>query len=387
MAKIWDAVDTFILSCRMPGKPASPLIQTLLSPPFGIRRRSMPVILATPLRKYILQGNLTFKDRESVVDKIDSELIEAIVANPERYTIVYTEVGERQKAIVDGMCKVFEVDGVGELGERLVSLKEKVVTWWQALPPFARKTSGISENADLMRKNVFIPLANEPCDEKRIFFENLPKSIGFGDVINNSFENLQNQIQDKVKPVKDEFESITIKLNDKILTSFSEVFGGKSNDNPIQVISQWHDKLGKKGDIIESGDAGKLLETCRKLKEKGDTSTLVDFVTQVTGSKPENWNDSNRIIELTGQLKTIKKNIEEQPSPSDEPKFDKEYISINLVIDGKEVSRRFKKAASISQLGTSMANLINNAIGEIGKGLPEEEKFTILTEILKEHLK
>lgn len=383
MAKIFDTVDTFILSCRMPGKPASFLIQALLSPPFGIRRRSLPVILAVPLRKYVLQGNLTFKD----IDKIDSELIEAIVANPERYTIVYTEVGERQKAIVDGMCKVFEIDAVGEPGERLISLKEKVVTWWQALPTFARKTSGISEKADLIRKIVFIPLANEPCDEKPIFFENLPKSIGFGDVINNSFENLQNQIQDKIKPVKDEFESITIKLNDKILTSFSEVFGGKSNDNPIQVISQWHDKLGKKGDIIESGDAGKLLETCRKLKEKGDTSTLVDFVTQVTGSKPENWNDSNRIIELTGQLKTIKKNIEEQPSPSDKPKFDKEYISINLVIDGKEVSRRFKKAASISQLGTSMANLINNAIGEIGKGLPEEEKFTVLTEILKEHLK
>lgn len=387
MAKVWDAVDTFILSCRMPGKPASPLIQTLLSPPFGIRRRSMPIILATPLRKYVLQGNLTFKDRESVVDKIDSELIEAIVANPERYTIVYTEVGERQKAIVDGMYKVFEIDGVGELGERLISLKEKVVTWWQALPPFARKTSEISENADLMRKNVFILLANEPCDEKRIFFENLPKSIEFGDAINDSFENLVNQIQGKIKPIKNEFENVTTKLDAKIFANISEVFGGNSDDDPIQVISQWHEKLGKKGDTIESGDAGKLFETCRKLKEKGDKSTVIDFVAQVTGSKPENWNDSNRIIELTGQLKTIKKNIEEQTSPSDKPKFDKEYISINLVIDGKEVTRRFKKAASISQLGTSMANLINNAIGEIGKGLPEEEKFTVLTEILKEHLK
>lgn len=387
MAKVWDAVETFILSCKMPGKPTSLLIQTLLSPPFGIRRRSIPVILAALLRKYILQGNLTFKDKESIVDKIDSELIEAVVANPERYTIVYTEVGERQKVIIDGMCKVFEIDTVGELGERIISLKEKIVTWWQALPQFSRKTSELSEKANLIRKNVFIPLANEPCDEKRIFFENLANSIGLSDIASMSPENLLNQIQDGIKPVKDEFENATNLLNEKICTSFSEVFGGKSTDDPVKIVSDWQKNLDTKGNLISSGDAGKLMDTCRRLREKDDKKILIDFVTQVTGNKPEDWNDSNRILEFTGQLKNIKKSIEEQPIPSVKPKPGDEYVLINLVIDGKEVTRQFKKATTISQIGKSMANLINEAVKGLSPSLSEEEKLTILTEILREYLK
>lgn len=384
MARVWSAIEDFTLSCNMPGKPVSQLIQLLLSPPFGIRKRSIPVILACPLRKYILRGNLTIKERELPFNKIDSEVIEAVVSNPERYTLIYAEVGERQRAIVDGMCKVFEIEPSGELGEKIIFLREKMVSWWQGLPNYARKTTDISEEAKKIREQIVIPLATDGSDAKLIIFERLPESFGLDNIGAMSYETLFKQIRDNIKPIRQEFEKAAIKLNDRILDVFKEVFGGNKGDDPIKSVTKWHKELCEKGDLIANGDAGRLLEACRLLKEKKDENVLVDIASQITGSKPENWHSSTIVGELKGQLKNIKKTIEEKPTS---PILEKDYISVTLVIDGNTVKKHFKKAASISQNGESMANMINEAIKGLGRALSPEEKLTILLDVLKEHLK
>lgn len=384
MTKVWSAIEDFVLSCNMPGKPISQIVQLLLSPPFGIRKRSIPVLLACPLRKYILRGNVTLKDRDLPFNKIDSDVIEAIVANPERHTIIYAEVGVGQKAIVDGMCKVFEMEPSGELGEKIVSLREKMISWWQGLPNYARKTFDISDGAKKTKERIFIPLSADGGDAKRIYFENLPESLDIDNIGAMSYDTLFKQIKDRFIPIKKEFEKTTIKLNDKILDVFKEVFGSSKGDDSIKSVTKWHKELCDKGDLIANGDAGRLLEACRLLKEKKDENILVDIASQITGTRPENWHSSIIIGEFKGQLKNIKKTVEEQPTS---PTVGTDYVLITLVVDGKTVTRKFKRATSISQIGKSMANMINEAINGLGPSLSEEEKFTVLSDVLKEHLK
>jgi hypothetical protein len=384
MSKIWDSVDDFILSCTTPGKPVSHLIKILISPPFGIRKRSIPVILAVPLRKYVLRGNITLKEKELPFSKIDSELVESVVANPEKYTMIYAEVGESQKVVADGMCKVYGIEYSGELGEKIVSLREKIVSWWEGLSIYARNAGDISQEAKDLKEKVFIPLSKEESDIKSVIFDKMPELINLEDLSRIPYEKIKAKIYEKVGNVKKEFESATENLNKKILNCFKEVFAVDKKDNdPVKVVTDWHKELGEKGSLITSGDAGKLLEACRLLREKKDKNCLVDLVTQITGSKPENWPSNTVIDEFKGQLKTIKKTIEEPiASPAG-----RDYISITLTVDGKIITRQFKKAESISQIGKSMANLINDAITGLGPALPEEEKFTVLIEVLKDLLK
>lgn len=384
MSKVWNVIDDFILTCTTPGKPTSQLIKNLMSPPFGIRRRSIPVIIAVPLRKYILRGNITLKEKELPFSKIDSELIESVVANPEKYTIIYAEVGESQKIIVDGMCKVYGLEYSGELGEKIITLREKMTSWWEGLSIYARNTQDISGEAKDLREKVFIPLAKGEADVKSIIFDKIPESINLDGLSRMAHDKIKAKIYGKIGNIKQEFEVATVNLHKKIANCFIEVFAGDKKDNDlIKVITDWHKELGEKGSLIISGDAGKLLEVCRGLKEKKDKDLLVELVTQITGSKPENWPSSTQIDEFKGQLKTIKKTIEE-PIP---PAPGRDYISISLTIDGKIITRQFKKAESISQIGKSMANLINDAIAGLGPALQEEEKFTVLIEVLKDHLK
>jgi hypothetical protein len=282
------------------------------------------------------------------------------------------------------MCKVYGIEYSGELGEKIVGLREKMVSWWEGLSIYARNTGDISQEAKDLREKVFIPLAKGESDVKSIIFEKIPEVINLDDLSRIPYEKIKAKIYGKVGNVKQEFESATENLNKKILNCFKEVFAGDKKDNDLlKIITDWHKELGEKGSLIISGDAGKLLEACRLLREKKDRNFLIDLVTQITGSKPENWPSNTFIDEFKGQLKTIKKTIEE---PIGSP-TGRDYISITLTIDGKIVTRQFKKAESISQIGKSMANLINDAIAGLGPALPEEEKFTVLIEILKDLLK
>lgn len=381
MGRVWNEIENFILSCKLPGKSASHLIQKLLSPPFGLRRRSIPIIIAAPLRKYVLRGNITIKERELPL-KIDSDAIESIVANPEKYIIIYAEVGEGQWAIVDVMCKIFEVEISGELGEKIIALKEKLVSWWQGLPNYARKTMDISEDANQIREKVFVPLATEGADVNRIFFEKMPEAIGLDDLAKLTFDEIQKKIYGKMKKVKEEFEKVTDNQKKKILSIFKEVFGNDKENDPIKALSNWHKELKERGEVIINGDAGELLTAVRQLKDKKEEGILINLVTKIAGNKPEDWNSDTLLDELKGQLKNIKKTVE-----GNKPPVDKDYISISITIDGKLITRQFKKSITISDNGKVLANIIEEAIKGIGRSLTAEEKLTILIGALREHLK
>jgi hypothetical protein len=389
MVKVWEEIENFVLSSKSPGQPFSFLINKILSPPFGLRPRSIPVIVAAPLRKYVLKGNITLKEGEMPWDKIDGDLIEKAVTNPDKYYLVYAEVGEGQKAIVSGLCGIFEIEPADELGETVLILIEKMISWWTGLPNYARKTSDLSDRAKALREKVFIQLTREGIDKKSILFTVLPDVIGLADIGKTSENAILEQIN-IVGQVKQEFEMAVKKLNEMIVETFKGVFGDKES-NPIESLNIWYESLGSKKDLVISGDAGRLLEACRKIKGAKDEVAFIDLATKITGSKPEDWNNFNVLGEFKGQLKNVRKTIEEYsvpeiPEPTSPP-ISSEYFVLSLVIDGKIVKRQFKKAPSISQIGTAMGNLIRDAINGIGSTLSDEEKFTILVEVLSEQIK
>jgi hypothetical protein len=229
-----------------------------------------------------------------------------------------------------------------------------------------------------------VPLAAEGADVNRIFFEKIPEAIGLDDLASMSYETIKEKIYGKVRKVKEEFEKVTDNQKGKILSGFKEVFGSDKENDPIRALTNWHKELKEKGDVIINGDAGKLLIAIRQLKEKKDEGILIDLVTQITGNKPADWSGDTLLDELKGQLKNIKKTIEGNKTSVP---MDKDSISISLTIDGKKIERQFKKTISISDNGKAMANMINEAIRGIGRSLTEEERFTVLIEVLKEHLK
>lgn len=384
ISKVWDSIEDFIVSCSAPGKSASLLIKILLSPPFGIRKLSIPVILAAVMRKHILRGSITIIQKQLPFYKIDSEIIEDVVADPERYTIVYAEVADWQTSFIDGMLKVFGLDPKGETGEKLSQLRSQMVSWWQSLPVYSRKTKSISEEATRMKEMVFVPLASEEKETKAIFLEEFPKAIGIDEAGEITHDKRVRMVIERFKPIKREFEERLTKLKERIFQVYNEVFEGDGKGDPMDAVLKWYKGLGEKRNIVMNDDPGRLMDICRSMVQKKDKEVLIGLAEQITGNQLSNWSSDEQINELKGQLKSIRKSVDGLPTP-EKPNDDE--VVIDLLIEGIHINRRFKFTTNISQIGIMMANMLNQAITGIEGSLSEEEKLTVLIKLLKEHLR
>jgi len=308
IVRIWDEIDEFIKrgAAVYAFSEFPELIKKLKSPPYGLKQRTIGLILAPVLRKYVLQNNLIFEWKGQPIEKIDGELIEErIVLKGQQIKVRYQAITDKHREIVSAVADVF-----GSSEKDLESVYRAVVNWWRGLPRYSRNTNKISENARKLKNCFFEPLSTQEENKRVLFYRRLPALIGIEDLSRKTDPEVERITKEALNQIKEEFEGRILKLHEEIKSAVMGVFGGEE-----QLLSYYSNLPEDTQKRIFTGDAKKLMDWLKKVSSKGDLQ-LDDFVfiAEETLGKCDRWNDE-QVSVLKGHLESAKNDIESPPPP------------------------------------------------------------------------
>jgi len=308
IVRIWDEIEDFIKrgAAVYAFNEFPELIKKLKSPPYGLKQRTIGLILAPVLRKYVLQNNLIFEWKGQPIEKIDGELIEErIVLKGQQIKVRYQAITDKHREIVSAVADVF-----GSSEKDLESVYRAVVNWWRGLPRYSRNTNKISEDARKLKNCFFEPLSTQEENKRVLFYRRLPALIGIEDLSRKTDPEVERITKEALNQIKKEFEGRILKLHEEIKSAVMGVFGGEE-----QLLSYYSNLPEDTQKRIFTGDAKKLMDWLKKVSSKGDLQ-LDDFVfiAEETLGKCDRWNDE-QVSVLKGHLESAKNDIESPPPP------------------------------------------------------------------------
>jgi len=300
MVRIWEEIESFIKDADTT-RPFMELVNKLMLPPFGLKQRTIGLILAPVLREYVLHNNLIMQYQGSPVDKIDGLLFEdRIIYRKQPIKVQYQEVTEKHRLIWHAIAETY---GITETD--LESTFRAIVNWWRELPGYARNTHSISDHAKKFKDIFFDPLSAHEKDKTELINTILPELVGIEDLSKKTAEEVETITKESLATIKDEFEQAIQKLHDLIKTATVNVFGSEDN------LKTYYLKLPEiTRKQIFVGDSNKLMEwletsSSKEFVEHNDFILLGESIL----GQCQNWNDEH-ISRLIGHLESAKNQIE-----------------------------------------------------------------------------
>lgn len=355
MVRIWEEIDNFVKTDIYKEFPE--LIDALRLPPFGLKQRTIGLILVPVLRKYVLHNNLILELKGQPIEKIDGELIEErVVLRLQQIKLRFQEITEKHKVILKALADMFDSKEAD-----LESVYRTVVNWWRELPQYSRNTKTISEEAKKLKESFFEPLSTQEKDKGELFYSVLPISIGIEDLNRRTDRVVETITKEKLKQIKEEFENLLSKLHEEIKSAVIETF--EKEEKLVIYYSNLPEDTQKQ---IFTGDAEKLMNWLKKIGLEGELQ-LEDFVKmaeEILG-KCNNWNDE-QVIKLKGHLESAKNQIES---------YKPILIPPGLHEEGeKETGRKMFKVGNIERVFTLYEDLDE---------APNKEQVQILSNVLR----
>jgi len=407
MAAVWDEIEKLLKEAKEKPLPMGEAVAVLRRPPYGMRSRCLSLLFAAVLKPYIQRGNISFeydksKSSATRVTRVNGEVLDdAVVSWPDKYRLVYTDIGEKHDAILFAMASVFDVPAGEESdrGQLIGDIHEGVMQWWRALPAFSRKTARLDKQAMSVREKILRRLAAPDADPQEMLLNVLAEAIQPAegkeaispDAVSDLFGRVKGQIDTAVEQV----------LLPRLNTGISQVFAGKNSGEaqPSERLRAWYAALpDEKREMRLAGDATVLIQAARKAdKETVDDDVFVrEIAKAITGMEVENWGDE-MVDRFLGRLESARKAVEEAESSERIDGGDENTITIwrpkqgqisIVVADGSGAFRRvFVPVSKISPGGENLRRVIEGAIEGIGRTLPTGECETILVEVLRDILK
>jgi len=363
MVKIWEEVDNFIKRGYATNSfnDFPELIRMLRLPPFGLKRRTIGLVLAPMLRKYVLHGNLILKFKGEPIEKINGELIEErVVSKSQQIKVRFQPITEKGRAILSAVSDVFNSSE-----NDTETVYKTVVNWWRDLPPYSRNTNKIPEEAKKLKNSFFIPLSTQGENKRVLFYSILPGLVGIEDLSRVSEIEVETITKVKLEQTKEEIENLISQLHEGIKSAIIGVF---EDDRSLLAYYPNLPEYTRKN--IFTGDAKRLMDWLREIdgKEHLQTEDFVALGEEILG-KCDNWNDEQVSI-LKGHLESAKNQIESYTPPITRPGASGEENEDLHLPEGREMF----KIGGIKQFFILYENLDE---------APNKEQVQILLSVLK----
>ena len=361
MVKIWEEVEKFIKrgAATYAFNEFPELIKKLKLPPYGLKQRTIGLILAPILRKYELHNNLILGFKGQPIEKIDGEVIEErIVFRSQQIKVRFQPITEKGRTILSAVADVFNSSETDT-----ETVYKTVVNWWRDLPEYSRNTNKISGEAGKLKNSFFVPLSTQEENKGVLFYSILPGLVGIEDMSRETDKEVEKITMEKLKQIKDEFEKLISQLHEEIKSAVVGVF--KDERGLLTYYSNLPEDTRK---YIFTGEAKKLMDWLKEVDSK-ENIQLEDFVAlgeDILG-KCVNWNDE-QVIKLKGHLESAKNQIESYtPTLSSKPVEGGEEIPLPK-------DRDILRVGSIKRIFTLYENL---------EETPNKEQVQILLNVLK----
>ncbi len=382
--KVWSEIDARLLSARDKPLAVWDLLRTLRSSPFGLRPRVIPLLFAAVAREYIQRGNLSLEyDGGRSVARLDGKAIDdALLVAPRRCSLVFTDIGETQEAILVGVAIAFGIDPslVSDRSALVEQIHKRARSWWHGLSAFCQETQLIPKDTLAVRDSLFRPLAADDADARRLLLEELPRRVrtsAEGAVI--SSQHLGELIARHLGVVQGAVETHLIPAVEKVVV---DVFGGGQAGEAgwTHALATWYNSLNPAcRNKHLPGDPAVVLRIARQLVEGPQAQAdLAGFVFSITGAKIGDWDDK-MLDRFGGRLEGARKAIEAGGGGDPEPG----RVHVEIRTDQGVFSRTFVPVQTLSPMAENLRAILGGAISGIGRTLPAGECETVVIEVLR----
>ncbi len=245
LAHIWDIVQDFLDIASENEQGVFGLIDNLQSPPFGLRRGVLPVLLAAMLRFRL--PVITIRQNKRVISPITGQVFIALCKQPNEYTIELSPWDMQRSTLWEVLKE--------RIGSFLTDqeptqqpfnvLSVGLLRWLQSQPRYCRDTNQISLDAQRFR-NLLRKAQRDPA---QVFAYELLELLDNGSSNLVSGENTYRQmIETRLSVLMDEITTAYQVLLYSLNRFTCEIFAADTSDSQIALHS-WLTSLEKRADI------------------------------------------------------------------------------------------------------------------------------------------
>jgi hypothetical protein len=315
----WNRIDKFLASTEQVSKSFIELNDELMAPPYGVKAGLLPILY---FANYLAnRSELALYENRKYRPEFTAEMIERFTKRPVDFSVQRFRIDGLRASIFSQYSKVIH----GDTKQRtLLELAKPLAQFMGSLPDYTKSTRrGLSERGQKVR-NAF-NLAKSP---ERLLFEELPKSLGFGNLESSNQADLEDFSQMLIEVLRELRDA-----HQKMLDKQKGLLAQSLNREPDISLAELR-RLSKQLYGLEgySADAKGLNAFISRLtKVEGEDEPWFENILMFLGHKPTaKWLDSdldsaeyrlndfaNRILEL----EKIRLQVKEQSGAGDDVDF------------------------------------------------------------------
>lgn len=360
---VMHEIEKYLKNCEKAQRPISEIYEKLKKEPYGLRDGYISILLAYALRKYENVG-LYFHGTEK---DYEVEEFNKAVSSPEEYSFYLCNWSSEQRKYISELESIYESYLNLDSKNRLKELYKAMNAHYSSISKIARSTDKyVSEKTKKYRDILSI----SHKDYYKFFYEDLL-------LIESDFEKLVYTMQQ----IKAELENVIVLQNkevDKISRNVIGIHGKSIIDGFVDKYNlDWKDKSEKAFDY----QTNMFLEIMQSAKRfDSDSECIAELAKVINGFELDYWTDSS-IDEYETVLNQIVDKLNDCKIKAELGENEVQIIIRNG--NKQDDITRFDKC-EMSVNGQLMYNKIKSTLGNLGKGISQEEKLVIMAKLLTE---
>ncbi|GHO75235.1 hypothetical protein KSD_30060 [Ktedonobacter sp. SOSP1-85] len=379
LAEAWEVIQNFANTAVEREQEASTLIDRLQSPPFGLRRGVLPLLVAAAL--HFRLPVLTMRQSRKIVSPVTAEVFIKLCKQPEQYTIELGPWDARRSilwSILEERVESF-VSDQKQTQQPLNALSIGLLRWLQSLPRYCRDTNLVSTNAQEFR-NLLRKAQREPA---RVLSYDLLELLE-NDSIDVSNEDKYRQImRERLSNLMDEIAAAYQMLLYSLDRFVRETFASDASDGHAAIVT-WLKIIEEQAEkplrsLRFSDQLAQRLVQVASENESKQTANFWDHLSKaILGISLSDWNDrSNETFRhnLLEARKRIENEIFDLSS-------DETAVKLSVALPEKsEQTYRFRQSG-LSPQGQRILQNFKSTLEISGRPLSLDEKRQIALALL-----
>lgn len=369
--EVLNIINSFVEKSENKKLSFNELYKKLDSKPYCIRKGIIPILLSIALYNYSDIIIIYFMNKE--ID-LDANNLIKINDNPEKYYIL-TEKGTTDKIkYLSNLMFIYDIPNLDNQRINLKKLVDGMRRWILSLPRILREYSSDYNYLNINEKYIIIKneLLRPDINNNEFIYQRLLEIFD-----TNNYEEITEFIND-MKQIFDSFMDSYCKY---VINETKEIFNKNYKGSLNSLLKDWliDNKL-ESSNIIFDIKTRELIEYVKELTTHDENDIIEKISKIVTGFYIEDW-QPNEMNNLKEELQKIINNVKE----SDQKNVDCSN-KITLINGSEKIEKYLSSDDELSALGNTMKNNIEEIINEYGDSLTEQEKISVLIDIMKKYM-
>ena len=369
--EVLNIINSFVEKSENKKLSFNELYKKLDSKPYCIRKGIIPILLSIALYNYSDIIIIYFMNKEI---ELDANNLIKINDNPEKYYIL-TEKGTTDKIkYLSNLMFIYDIPNLDNQRINLKKLVDGMRRWILSLPRILREYSSDYNYLNINEKYIIIKneLLRPDINNNEFIYQRLLEIFD-----TNNYE----EITEFIKDMKQIFDSFMDSYCEYVINEIKEIFNKNYKGSLNSLLKDWliDNKL-ESSNIIFDIKTRELIEYVKELTTHDENDIIEKISKIVTGFYIEDW-QPNEMNNFKEELQKIINNVKE---------FDKKNVDcsnkITLINGSEKIEKYLSNNDELSALGNTMKNNIEEIINEYGDSLTEQEKISVLIDIMKKYM-